>query len=166
MRSGASTFFYKTILIAAAVALAGTSQSLAAGQTVTVSGDSKPSECGKAKKADFASELTGSLTGCMATFVGRTNCTEGNGYALYTEFGREEFEGKLDGEATKFDTQYTFNAFFPSGSCPKPVPEKEVIGGCIHYISADNLVGVIRFWDVMYGEGAPHYPYEGTLTTY
>ena len=71
MRSGASTFFYKTILLAAAVALAGTSQSLAAGQTVTVSGDSKPSECGKAKKADFASELTGSLTGCIATFVGR-----------------------------------------------------------------------------------------------
>ena len=47
MGSGASTSFYKTILLAAAVALAGTSQSLAAGQTVTVSGDSKPSEGGK-----------------------------------------------------------------------------------------------------------------------
>jgi len=166
MRSGASAFFCKTVLLAAAAALAGTGPSLATGQTVTVSGDSKNSECGKAKKADFSTEMSGSLTGCWSTFVGHTNCQEGNGYALYTEFGREEFEGKLDGEATKFDTQYTFNALFPSGSCPKPAPEKEVVGGCIHYISGDKLVGIIRFFDVMYGEHAPHYFYEGTLTKY
>ena len=166
MRSGASAFFYKTVVLAATAALAGSSPSLAAGQTVAVSGDSVPSECGAAKKADYATELSGSLTGCWSTFIGHVNCQEMNGYAFWTEIGREEFDGKLDGEATKFDTRYAFNAIFPSGSCPKPPTEKEVVGGCIHYISGDKLVGVMRFYDVMFGEHAPHYFYEGTLTKY
>jgi hypothetical protein len=133
---------------------------------VTVSGDSVPSECGAAKTADYSTELSGSLTGCWSTFIAHVNCQEMNGYALWTEIGREEFDGTLDGEATKFDTQYTFNGIFPSGSCPEPSPEKEVVGRCIHYISGDKLVGVMRFYDVTFGEHAPHYFYEGTLTKY
>jgi hypothetical protein len=108
-------------------------------------------------------ELSGSLTGCWSTFVGHFNCQEMNGFALYTEIGREEFAGTLDGQDTKFDTQYTFSGVFPSGSCPEPAADKEVAGGCIHYISGDGLVGVMRYYDVMHGDGAPHYFYEGTL---
>jgi len=166
VESRASGFFYKAAVFAAAAALAYPGAGWAAGQTVLVSGDSAPSECGKAKNADYSSELTGSLVGCWSTFVGHVNCQEVSGFALYTEIGREEFEGKLNDASTKFDTQYTFTGFFPSGSCPKPAPEKEVAGGCVHYISADSLVGIMRFYDVMFGERAPHYPYEGTLTTY
>jgi hypothetical protein len=64
MGSGASAFFYRTVVLAATAALAVSGPSLAAAQTVTVSGDSVPSECGAATKADYALELSGSLTGC------------------------------------------------------------------------------------------------------
>lgn len=132
--------------------------------TVSVSGDSRPSDCGAAKSPAYALELTGSLVGCWAVFVTHYNCQEMNGYALYTEMGREEFEGTLEGAETKFDTQYTFTGFFPSGSCPAPDAAKEIVGGCTHYISGEGLVGVIRFQDVMQGENAPHYFYEGQLS--
>lgn len=132
--------------------------------TIGVSGDSKPSECGSAKKATYSLELSGSLTGCWAVFVTHFNCEEMNGFALYTELGREEFAGESDGKDLAFDTQYTFNGIFPTGSCPEPAAEKEIVGGCIHYISGKGLVGVMRFYDVMQGNGAPHYFYEGTLS--
>lgn len=163
MRSGTFARFSKAVVLTIAGVLAGAGPSFSASTSVTVSGDSKNSKCGDAKNATFSSDLTGSLTGCMATFVSHFNCQEVNGFALYTEIGREEFAGKLDGQDVKFDTQYTFNGLFPSGSCPEPAAEKEIVGGCIHYISGDGLVGVIRFYDVMYGDGAPHFFYQGTL---
>jgi hypothetical protein len=141
----------------------GVGPGFSAGTSVVVSGDSKPSECGVANKATYSIELSGSLAGCWSTFVGHSNCQEMNGFSLYTEIGRESFDGKLDGAATRFDTQYTFTGVFPSGSCPEPSAEKEIAGGCIHYISGEGLVGVIHFYDVMYGEGSPHFFYEGTL---
>jgi hypothetical protein len=164
MRSGALTYFCKAVAVTIAVALAGAGPSFSAGTSVTVSGDSKPSQCGAAKKASYSMDLSGSLTGCWSTFIAHFNCQEMNGFALYTEIGREEFAGKQDGQDIKFDTQYTFTAVFPSKSCPEPAAEKEIVGGCIHYISGEGLVGVMRFFDVMYGDGAPHYFYEGTLT--
>jgi hypothetical protein len=164
MKNGLFVRSFKSVAaMAVAAALAGTGPSYSAGTSIIVSGDSKPSDCGSSKKATYSSELSGSLTGCWATFVGHINCQEMNGFALYTELGREEFAGKLDGQDITFDTQYTFTGVFPSGNCPEPAAEKEVVGGCIHYISAKGLVGVMRFYDVMYGEGAPHFYYEGTL---
>jgi hypothetical protein len=154
-----------TALLAAAM-FANANVSLADGKTIAVSGDSVPSECGAAKKADLASELTGSLTGCLAIFVQHLNCRELNGFAFTTELGREEFEGKLDGEPIKFDTQYIFNATWPSGSCPTPAMEQEITGGCVHYISGAGVQGLIRFHDVMpvVGKGGTHFFYEGDLT--
>lgn len=163
MRSGAFARFSRAVVLTIAGVLAGAGPSFSASTSVTVSGDSKPSDCGSANSATYSTELSGNLTGCWSTFVGHFNCQEMNGFALYTEIGREEFAGTLDGQDIKFDTQYTFSGLFPSGSCPEPAAEKEVVGGCIHYISGDGLVGVIRFYDVMFGDGAPHYFYEGTL---
>lgn len=164
MRSGTVAYISKAFVLTVAGNLAAAGPSFSAGTTVTVSGDSKPSQCGTAKKATYSSELPGSLVGCWATFVAHINCQEMNGFALYTEIGREEFEGKIDGQDAKFDTQYTFSGLFPAKSCPEPAADKEVVGGCIHYISGNGLVGVMRFYDVMYGDGAPHYFYEGTLS--
>ena len=146
--------------------LASANAAVADGKMIAVSGDSVPSECAAAKKATYGGELTGSLAGCMATFVEHLNCRELNGFAFTTELGREEFEGKLDGEPIKFQTQYTFNATWPSGSCPEPAMMEEITGGCIHYISGENLVGLIRFYDVMpiVGKGGTHFFYEGSLT--
>ena len=163
MRNGTFARSTKAVVLTIAGVLAGVGPSFLANTSIIVSGDSKPSECGKANSATYSTELTGSLTGCWSTFVSHFNCQEMNGFALYTEIGREAFAGKLDGQDIKFDTHYAFDGLFPSGSCPEPAAEKEVVGGCIHYISGDGLVGVIRFYDVMYGEGAPHYFYEGTL---
>ena len=154
----------KAVVLAGIAALASAVPVFAVPSMVLVSGDSKPSDCGAAKKADYAIALTGSLAGCWSAFVTHYNCQEMNGFSLYTELGREEFVGKLDGHAITFDTQYTFTGYFPTGSCPAPSAEKEIAGGCIHYITSEGLVGLIYFVDVMKGENAPHYFYQGQLS--
>jgi hypothetical protein len=163
MRNGTFAYLCKAVALTSMAAFAAAGPGFAADTMIAVSGDSKPSDCGAAKKASYAIEVSGSLSGCWAVFVGHSNCQDMNGFALYTEIGREEFAGKLDGQDTTFDTQYTFTGVFPAGSCPEPAAEKEVVGGCTHYISGKGLVGTVRFYDVMFGPGAPHYFYEGTL---
>jgi hypothetical protein len=150
----------------ASVMLASASPALADGKTTAISGDSLPSSCGASKKADSALELNGNLTGCLAIFIQHTNCRELNGFAFYTELGREEFEGTLDGKAVKFDTQYTANLTFPKGSCPISDFAGEITGGCIHYVSGRNIEGVFNLYDVMpiVGQGPTHFFYVGTLT--
>lgn len=164
MKTGISRTFRNAMLLSGAFAVASVGPGFSGVTMTSVSGDSKPSDCGSAKKADYSIELSGSLAGCWATFVSHYNCQEMNGFSLYTEIGREEFDGKLEGEAIKFDTQYTFTGIYPKGSCPAPAAEKEIVGGCSHHVTADGLIGMIRFYDVMQGEGAPHYFYEGSLS--
>ena len=134
VRSLTATFFALGMLASANAALAD-------GKTIAVSGNSVPSDCGASKKADLALELNGNLKGCWAIFVQHLTCRELNGFALSTELGREEFEGKLDGKPIKFDTQYTFTATWPAGSCPEPAPEKETTGGCIHILRVKVSAG-------------------------
>ena len=50
MRSGTFARFSKAVVLTVAGVLAGAGPSFSAGTTVTVSGDSKPSDCGSAKK--------------------------------------------------------------------------------------------------------------------
>ena len=150
-----------------AASLTATNAAMAADKTMTVSGDSVPSDCGSAKSANGASMMTGSLEGCLAYFIMHSNCRAMNGFDLYVELGREEFEGKLEGAATKFDTIYTGTQILPLGSCTTPpAPEKEIVGGCTHNVSGDGIQGVIRFYDVIptVGKGASNFFYEGVLT--
>lgn len=146
--------------------LAGPHPALADGETVAVSGTAVPSECGAPKNADLAVELDGSLKGCWAIFVQSLTCRELNGFAMTTELGREEFEGELDGEPITFDTVYKFTANWPAGSCPEPAPEKQMTGGCIHYVGGEGVQGDMRFYDVIpeVGKGATNFLYEGVLT--
>jgi hypothetical protein len=157
---------FLTATLLAVGMLASANAALADGKTIAVSGNAVPSECAAAKKADLSLDLTGNLTGCWAMFAQHLTCRELNGFALSTELGREEFEGKLDGEPIKFDTQYTFTATWPAGSCPQPAPEKETSGGCIHYIAGKDVGGLIRMHDVIptVGKGATNFLYEGVLT--
>ena len=137
----------------------------AAETTVSISGDSVPSDCGAAKSATAGSELTGDLTGCLAIFAERFNCRERNGFAFSTELGREEFEGALNGKPIAFNTTYIFEAIWPAGSCPAPALESEIAGACTHYVSGEGIQGLIRFFDVIpvVGKGATNFPYEGVL---
>ncbi len=155
----AATFLVLTML-------AGADAASAQDRVISVSGNSVPSDCGAPKKADLGLELEGSLEGCWAIFVQHLTCRELNGFALTTELGREEFEGKLDGEPVKLETVYAFTATWPSGSCPQPAVEKETSGSCIHYVAGERLGGVIRFHDVIpvMGKGATNFLYEGVLT--
>jgi hypothetical protein len=114
----------------------------------------------------MAIKLTGNLEGCLAIFTQHFNCRAMNGFDFSTELGREEFDGKLDGKALKFDTLYAFDAIWQSGSCPTPASEKEIAGSCIHHVSGDGITGMIRFYDIIPtpGKGATNFLYEGTLT--
>ncbi len=165
-RYGNTVSFPRVTALVAAAMLVGANSAWAADTTIRVSGDSVPSDCGAAKSPTMAIELSGNLVGCLAVFVQHFNCNELNGFAFSTELGREEFEGTLDGNPTKFDTMYTFTAVWPQGSCPAPAPETEIAGGCTHYVSGEGLTGVIRFYDVIptVGKGASNFFYEGHLT--
>lgn len=138
MPNATSSARMPTLLVAAI--LTATNPALAAETTVTVSGDSVNSDCGAAKSANFASMLTGSLEGCLATFVQSANCHTGNGFDFSTEVGREEFEGTLNGKKLAFGTVYTFSAVWPTGSCPEPKIETEIAGGCTHWCPAPTCL--------------------------
>jgi hypothetical protein len=165
-RDGNVTSLRRVTAFFAASMLASVNPALADGKTIAISGDSVPSDCAAPKKPDAGQELTGNLTGCLAIFIRHTNCRELNGFAFYTELGREEFEGKLNGKPIKFDTQYTAILTFPTGSCPVSDYVKEITGGCIHYVSGEDIGGVFNLYDVMpiVGQGATHFFYEGFLT--
>ena len=156
----------RRIPVLLAAMLAATTPTLANDMTVTVSGDSVASDCGAAKSPSMAIKLTGNLEGCLAIFAQHSNCRAMNGFDFSTELGREEFDGKLNGNAVKFDTLYAFDAIWPSGSCPAPAAEKEIAGSCIHHVSGAGITGVIRFYDIIptAGKGATNFFYEGTLT--
>src|SRR3954453_24220734 len=96
MRRDNMTLLHRVTACFAAGMLASLNPAFAAdGKTTEISGDAVTSDCAAAKSASFGQDLTGSLTGCLAVFIRHTNCRELNGFALYTELGREEFEGKL-----------------------------------------------------------------------
>jgi hypothetical protein len=165
-RYGYAASFRRTPVFLVAAMWAATNPALADDKTITVSGDSVPSDCGAAKSPDLAIELSGSLAGCLAIFAQHFNCRAMNGFDFSTELGREEFDGTLDGKSIKFETLYAFNAIWPTGSCPSPAAEAEIAGGCIHYISGEGVQGVIRFYDIIptVGKGATNFFYEGVLT--
>jgi hypothetical protein len=167
MRKGDVTSLRKVTAFFAAAMLVASGNPALAEKAISISGDSIPSDCGAPKKADSGTEMSGSLTGCLAIFIKHLNCRELNGFAFTTELGREEFEGTLNGKPIKFDTEYSFQATWPSGSCPTPAADKEITGGCIHYISGEKFGGLIRFYDVVpiEGKGATHFFYEGFLTS-
>ena len=101
----------------ATVIMASGNAALAAGDgTIRISGNSTFSDCGVAG-SDFALLMTGDLEGCLSIFVRVYTCKEVNGFAHYTERGREAFVGTLRGKKGRFTTNYTVDAAYATGFC-------------------------------------------------
>lgn len=143
---------------------------------VTISGDSTPSDCNDGAGAG-AIYLTGDIEGCLTFFPTRYTCDELNGFDRYREWGRETFEGSLDGEPGTFGTKYDLEATYASGFCDAVEAggfpfELQLTGGCNHYIKGKTGAfkrarGLITFFDVIPdpGEsGASNYLWAGYLT--
>lgn len=118
-----------------------------------VSGTAVPSDCGGDA---FALELSGDLEGCWAIFPEDFSCEELNGFALYRESGREQFDGTRSGEPGQFITTYTFEAAYAQGFCESFDFLAELAGGCDHHIrgisgSFRGVVGHITFFDIIPG---------------
>jgi hypothetical protein len=120
---------------------------------IAVSGSAVPSNCAA---DDFALALSGDLEGCWTIFPESFTCEELNGFAWYTEAGREAFDGTLHGEPGSFVTTYTFEAAFAAGFCSTFDFHAELAGGCDHYVkgksgSFTGVVGRITFVDIIPG---------------
>jgi hypothetical protein len=125
---------------------------LAAGAR-TISGNSVFSDCGVAG-SDFALLMTGDLEGCLSIFVQGYTCKELNGFAHYTERGREAFVGTWRGRNGRFATNYTVDAAYAQGFCQSFDYSLELSGSCTHHIHGRSGVfadteGVFTLFDVI-----------------
>jgi hypothetical protein len=81
-------------------------------------------------------------------------CKEVNGFAHYTERGREAFVGTWRGRNGRFTTNYTVDAAYASGFCDSFDFSLELSGSCIHHIHGKsgafaNREGVYTMFDVI-----------------
>ena len=123
------------------------------GSSTVISGNSTFSDCGK-EGSDFALLMTGDLEGCLSIFVQGFTCKERNGFAHYTERGREVFVGTLRGKQGRFVTNYTVDAAYATGFCQSFDFSLELSGSCIHKIHGRSGVfadaeGVFTLFDVI-----------------
>jgi hypothetical protein len=138
----------------ATVIMASTSTALATGDGSTViSGNSVFSDCGAAG-SDFGLLMTGDLEGCLSIYVKGYTCKEVNGFAHYTERGREAFVGTWRGKYGRFATNYTVDAAYAQGFCQSFDFSLELSGSCIHRIHGKtgafaNREGVFTLFDVI-----------------
>ena len=149
-RRGASLLvagLFSTVIIASG------STALAAGGGATLSGNSVFSDCGAAG-SDFALLMSGDLEGCLSIFVQGYTCKELNGFAHYTERGREAFAGTWRGKNGRFATKYVVDAAYASGFCQSLEYTLELSGSCTHHIEGRSGVfagteGVFTLFDVI-----------------
>ena len=174
------------LLVAAALCMAimaSGNPALAAGdRTIAISGNSTFSDCGT-EGSDFGLLFTGDLQGCLSIFVQGFSCREMNGFAHYTERGREAFDGTWRGENGRFTTNYTVDAAYASGFCQSFDFSLELSGSCIHRIQGRsgafaNAHGIYTMFDVITnvtgdpitgtftaGSGGNNFLYSGRITT-
>ena len=185
-----STFFRSTKILMAsifAMMMASGSAALASNsEKLVISGNSTfalPTEC----DGEFALVMTGDLEGCLKIMPKRIDCDELNGFDLYTEKGKELFEGTLDGVYGEFETRYVVRGTYASGFCdalslgdPNAFA-LQLSGGCIHNVRGksgvfEDVKGLFRVYDVIpgitaggagmpdpAGFGASNFLYEGFL---
>jgi hypothetical protein len=153
---GATSYKARTLVLAALATVI-----MASGSTATathdgrirISGNSTFSDCG-ATGSDFALRMTGDLKGCLSIFVQGYTCKEVNGFAHYTERGREAFVGMWRGQHGRFATTYTVDAAYAQGFCDSFDFSLELSGSCIHKITGKSGVfmgteGLYTMFDVI-----------------
>ncbi len=146
----------RTLVLAAlatVIMASGGTASATGDRTYGISGNSTFSDCGVAG-SDFALLMTGSLKGCLSIFVEGFTCKEVNGFAHYTERGREKFIGTWRGKNGRFTTDYDVTAAYGSGFCDSFDFSLELSGSCIHRITGQSGVfagakGVYTMFDVI-----------------
>ena len=136
----------------ATVIMASGNAAFAAGARA-ISGNSVFSDCGAAG-SDFALLFTGDLQGCLSIFVQGYTCKEVNGFAHYTERGREAFVGTWRGKNGRFTTTYTVEAAYGQGFCQSFDFSLELSGSCKHHIQGRsgvfaNSEGIYTMFDVI-----------------
>ena len=137
----------------ATVIMASANLALAAGGSARISGNSVYSDCGAAG-SDFALLFTGDLEGCLSIFVQGYTCKEVNGFAHYTERGREAFVGTWRGKTGRFTTSYAVEAAYGQGFCQSFDFSLELSGSCKHHIQGRsgvfaNSEGIYTMFDVI-----------------
>lgn len=149
-------------------------------EKITISGNSTISESCGLPGADFALDMTGDLDGCLSIFAKSFDCDELNGFAKYTERGKEVFVGTIDGVGSgEFKTKYVVEGIYAQGFCESFDFASQLAGGCDHKVKGQkgdlrDLRGLIKFYDVVVGipaggigmpgtDGASNFFYEGDL---
>jgi hypothetical protein len=167
-RSGIITFHRpleaKGLLLVLLLVLALPAMADGQGGRTQVSGDSVFSDCG-----DFAIEMTGDLNGCLEIFPERYTCEELDGFALYREWGEEQFRDD-DGESS-FRTKYDLEAAFTQGFCESFDFSTQLAGGCNHKVFSGEgkfrgSNGLITLLDIIPEpgvSGASNFLYHGAV---
>ncbi len=168
--------------LATAIMASGNAALATGDRTIAISGNSTFSDCGTAG-SDFALLMTGDLKGCLSIFVQGYTCKELNGFAHYTERGREAFVGTWRGKNGRFTTKYTVDAAYAKGFCQSLDYTLELSGSCIHKVHGRsgvfaNAEGVFTLFDVVTnvtgdpvtgaftaGSGANNFLYYGRIRT-
>jgi hypothetical protein len=136
------------------------------GGRTLVSGDSEYSDCGGPDVLAIA--MTGDLNGCLGIFPSRYTCEELNGFALYSEWGTEEFSD--DDGVSSFHTTYTLEGIYAPGFCETFDFATQLSGSCDHKIFTGQgrylgSNGSITFNDIIpvVGSGATNFLYHGYM---
>jgi len=119
--------------------------------------------CGSAGQgAAYSLNMTGSLTGCLYTYVDEWECSPSG---TYREIGREYFVGTYNGEEGTFWTNYKFEAKYEGCAADGSYIGAEIKGRCQHPIDETLGTGIFEGvpgrLDMKDDIEAGNYPYTG-----
>jgi len=114
--------------------------------------------------AAYAIRMTGSLQGCLYTFIDEFECSPSG---TYREIGREYFVGTYNGESGTFWTVYKFEAKYEGCAVDGSYVGLEIKGRCQHPITEGSGTGIFEGvtgrLDMKDDIEAGNYPYIGHL---
>jgi hypothetical protein len=91
--------------------------------------------------ASYSVTMTGTLEGCLYTFVDEFECSPSG---TYREIGREYFVGTYNGQPGSFRTNYRFEAKYEGCAADGSYIGAEIKGRCQHPIVVGSGTGVFQ----------------------
>ena len=161
--SNASTSKQRTSLLNANKLASASAKGSGAQQISGVSFFAEAAECDvPAQGAAYALHMTGSLEGCLYTYVDEWECSPSG---TYREIGREYFVGLYNGQMGTFWTNYKFEAKYEGCAIDGSFIGAEIKGRCQHPIAVGKGTGVFAGatgrLDMKDDLVAGNYPYTG-----